>query len=157
MDDMVFMDAEIRPNRALSQRGFIILISVITLLNCASAAVFLAMGATLVPIFLALDVVAIVAAFLTSFAAGRQIERVKVTDRAVRVTRETQHWSKLVWESPTAFTRVSLTTEDDRAVDLQLALSGRRATVAGALSPSERADFALALEQAIGAARGLRR
>lgn len=153
MDDLVFMDAEIRPNRSLSQRGFIILICVITALNCASAAIFLAMGATLVPVFLGLDVMAIVAAFLTSFAAARQIERVRVTDRAVRVTRETPTASALVWESPTAFTRVSLLTEDDQAVDLRLALSGKETAVARALSPGERAEFAKALEGAIRQAR----
>ena len=37
----LYMDAEIKPNRSLSERGFIILISVITAFNCASAAVFM--------------------------------------------------------------------------------------------------------------------
>ena len=32
MDDLVFMDAEIRPNRSLSQRGFVILyVTILTL------------------------------------------------------------------------------------------------------------------------------
>ena len=35
MDDLVFMDAEIRPNRSLSRRGFVVLITVLTVLNCA--------------------------------------------------------------------------------------------------------------------------
>jgi len=153
MDDVIFLDAELRPHRSLSERGFIILISVITALNCASAAVFLAMGAYFVPMFLGLDVVAVVVAFLTSFAAARQIERVRVTDRAVQVTRETPKWSKVVWESPTAFTRVSLLTEDDQVVDLRLALSGREEPVARALSPGERAEFARTLEGAIRQAR----
>ena len=156
MDDLVFMDAEIRPNRSLSQRGFVVLISVVTVLNCASAAVFLAMGAVLVPVFLGLDVVAIIAAFLVSFAAAKQIERVRVTDRQVQVYRETPRWRRLMWESPTAFTRVNLLTEDDHAVDLRLALSGKEASVAGALSPGERADFARALEEAIYKARRAR-
>ena len=153
MDDLVFMDAEIRPNRSLSQRGFVVLITVVTVLNCASAAVFIAMGAYLIPVFLGLDLVAIVVAFLVSFAAAKQIERVLVTDRQVQVFRETPTWRKLMWESPTAFTRVTLLTEDDHAVDLRLALSGKEAQVAAALSPSERAEFAKALEDAIHRAR----
>ncbi|CAN5832884.1 DUF2244 domain-containing protein [soil metagenome] len=156
MDDLVFMDAEIRPNRSLSQRGFMVLITVVTVLNCASAAVFIAMGAYFVPMFLGLDLVAIVVAFLASFAAAKQIERVLVTDRQVQVFRETPTWRKLMWESPTAFTRVTLLTEDDHAVDLRLALSGREAQVAAALSPSERAEFAKALEGAISSARRAR-
>lgn len=153
MDDTIFMDAEIRPHRSLSERGFITLICIVTALNCASAAVFVAMGAYFVPIFLGADVLAVVVAFLASFAAARQIERVRVTDRSVRVTRETPKFSTVVWESPTAFTRVSVLTEDDRAIDLRLALSGKEAPVARALSPAERADFARALEDAIREAR----
>ncbi|MDP2011880.1 MAG: DUF2244 domain-containing protein [Phenylobacterium sp.] len=156
MDDLVFMDAEIRPNRSLSRRGFVVLITVLTVLNCASAAVFLSMGAVFVPMFLGLDLVAVVVAFLVSFAAAKQIERVRVTDRQVQVFQETPTWKKLMWESPTAFTRVTLLTEDDHAIDLRLTLSGKEAPVARALSPAERAEFAKALEGAIYSARRAR-
>lgn len=156
MDDVVFMDAEIRPNRSLSQRGFMVLITVVTVLNCASAAIFLSMGAVFVPMFLGLDLAAIVVAFLASYAAAKQIERVRVTDRQVQVFQETPKMSKLLWESPTAFTRVTLLTEDDHAIDLRLALSGKEAPVARALSPAERAEFARALEGAIYNARRAR-
>ena len=149
----LYMDAEIRPNRSLSERGFIILITVVTVANCASAAVFLALGATFVPIFLGFDVLAVIVAFLVSFQAAKRIERVQVTATEVRVTHETPKWTRLVWESPTAFTRVHVEKEDERTVALKLALSGREAEVAAALSPRERADFAKALERAIWQAR----
>jgi uncharacterized membrane protein len=149
----LYMDAEIRPQRSLSQRGFIVLIAVVTLANCASAAVFLAMGATFVPIFLGIDLVAVIVAFLVSFHAQKTVERVQVSARDVRVVRETPRDQQLIWESPTAFTRVALATQDDRAVDLRLAISGREVQVAAALSPAERGDFARALEKAIWEAR----
>ncbi len=147
------MDAVIAPNRSLSQRGFIVLIAVVTLANVCSAAVFLAMGATLVPIFLAVDVLAVVVAFLASFRAARRTERVFVTAREIRVTHEAPNWRKVVWESPTAFTRVAVQTEDERTVGLRLQLSGRGVPVAQALSPRERGEFAKALQAAIWAAR----
>ena len=150
---MLYMDAEIRPNRSLSERGFIILITVVTVANCASAAVFLAVGATFVPVFLGVDLLAVVVAFLVSFRAARRIERVQVTASDVRVTHETPKWSKLVWESPTAFTRLCVEKEDERTIALKLALSGREAEVAAALSPRERADFARALDRAIWRAK----
>jgi uncharacterized membrane protein len=153
MPSPYYMDAEIRPNRSLSERGFIILIGIVTVGNCASAAVFLAMGATFVPVFLAFDLMAVVVAFLVSFSAARRIERVQVTASEVRVTQETSKWTRLVWESPTAFTRVRVEKEDERTVALKLALSGREAEVAAALSPRERADFAKALERAIWRAK----
>lgn len=153
MDGLLYMDAVITPHRSLTQRGFVVLISVVTALNCISAAVFIAMGATLVPVFLGLDLFAIVIAFLVSFNAAKRVQRVRVTSAEVRVTSETAQGATLVWESPTAFTRVALETEDDRAVELKLALSGKEAPIAQALSPPERAEFARALQDAIRAAR----
>jgi len=153
MSSILYMDAVITPNRSLSQHGFVVLICIVTALNCVSAAVFMAMGATLVPIFLGLDVMAIAVAFLVSFRAAKRVERVQVSARAVRVIQETPRWTRVVWESPTAFTRVATETDDDVMVGLSLALSGQELPVAAALSPGERADFARALEQAIYAAR----
>ena len=77
-----------------------------------------------------------------------------VTSRAVKVVRETPKTSQVVWESPTAFTRVALEIyEDDMVHAVRLAMSGRHASIAAALSPLERADFARALERAIYDAR----
>ena len=148
-----YMDAVITPHRSLSERGFIILITVVTLANCCSAAVFVHMGATLVPFFLGVDVLAVVVACLVSYAGARQVERVTITARDVVVTHEAPNWSRVVWESPTAFTRVAIEREDNRMVGLRLALSGKNVAVAQALSPRERGEFAKALEHAIWEAR----
>ena len=148
-----YMDAVITPHRSLSERGFIVLIAVVTIANCCSAAVFLAMGATLVPIFVAIDVIAVLIAFMASFRASKRVERVLVTARDVRVTHETPTSSRVVWESPTAFTRVAVEKDEERTVGVNLMLSGREIPVAVALSPRERGEFAQALQQAIWEAR----
>ncbi|MGZ3375224.1 MAG: DUF2244 domain-containing protein [Phenylobacterium sp.] len=147
------MDAVITPHRSLSERGFIILIAVVTLANCCSAAVFVHMGAIYVPFFLGIDVLAILVAFIVSYRAARQIERVTITAREVVVTHEAPNWTRTVWESPTAFTRVAVVREENRTVGLRLALSGKELAVAQALSPRERGEFAKALEKAIWEAR----
>jgi uncharacterized membrane protein len=153
MDRLLYMDAEIIPNRSLSQRGFVILISLVTFFNVLAAGVFLYLGAHLVPLFLGLDVVAIAVAFLVSYAAARRIERVQVSSTEIRITHETPKWTQLVWSSPTAFTRIALEVEDEIPVALRLRLSGREVAVAQALSPRERAEFARALETAVWRAR----
>ncbi|MEO8114755.1 MAG: DUF2244 domain-containing protein [Phenylobacterium sp.] len=152
----VYMDAVITPHRSLSERGFVVLIAIVTVANCASAAVFIAMGASFVPIFLGIDLLAVIAAFVVSYRAARNVERVQVTAKDIRVLHETPKRSRLVWESPTAFTRVALDTEDERAVALRLSLSGKELAVAAALSPGERAQFAQALQHAILEARSER-
>jgi uncharacterized membrane protein len=150
----LYMDAEIKPNRSLSERGFVILISVITIANVASALVFLNMGATYVPVFVGVDLLAVFLAFVISFRSGRVVERVQVSADEVKVTYETPRASRVVWESPTVFTRVTTERdEEDRVMALRLALSGRQTAVAASLSPHERGEFAKALEDAIWRAK----
>ena len=100
------------------------------------------------------DVLAIAVAFMASFRAGRIIERVRVSSAAVVITYETEKASRVVWESPTAFTRVATERdEENRVMGLKVILSGRQAPVAAALSPGERSEFARALETAIWRAK----
>jgi len=154
IETSLYMDAEIRPNRSLSERGFVILISVITAANVASAAVFVKLGAHWVLPFLGIDLVAIIVAFLVSFRAARVIERIQVSPAEVKVSYETPKDVRVVWESPTAFTRITVEKdEEDRVMALRLALSGKETAVAAALSPGERGEFAKALEEAIWKAR----
>jgi uncharacterized membrane protein len=120
MSEIELLNVEIRPHRSLSDRGFIILISFVTAINCIAGAVFLSMGATLVPFFLALDVVAVLVAFAVSYASARRIERVVITESLVRLTEETPHRRVLIWEGPTAFTRLAAEAEADRLVTLSL-------------------------------------
>jgi uncharacterized membrane protein len=152
----LYMDAEIKPNRSLSERGFILLISLITAVNCVWTVVFVRMGAPLAPIFMAADVLAVFVAFMASFAAARRIERVQVSARDVRITLETPKQSRVVWESPTAFTRVLVEVEDEQTIGVRLGLSGKAVDVAAALSPRERGEFAQALQRAILEARAER-
>ncbi len=108
MSAVLYMDAVIKPNRSLPRQGFYVLIGIVTAINCAAAAVFLNLGAHLVPVFLGADVLALAVAFLASYRSGEQVERVQVSAHDVRITRETSKACALVWESPTAFTRVTV-------------------------------------------------
>jgi uncharacterized membrane protein len=151
---VLYMDAEIRPNRSLSRRGFAILIGLVTAANLAAATVFLLNGAAFVPIFMGLDVAALAVAFWASYRSGKVVERVQVSPAEITVRVETPNSAKTVWSSATAFTRVTrLCDEEDRVVALTLALSGRQIHVAASLSPGERRAFGLALEDAILQAR----
>jgi len=147
------MDAVITPHRSLSRRGFIILISILTFINAVTAVVFVAMGAGPVPVFLALDAVAVVVALAFSRRAAASVERIQVSAREVRVMLETSKGAQMVWSSPTAFTRVSLIGEAEDETDLRLRLSSREVAVARSLSRRERLDFCQALDGAIMRAR----
>ena len=147
------MDTVITPHRSLSEKGFIILIAVMTAINCATAVLFVSLGAAPVPVFLGLDLVAVVVARAVSNRRALRKERVQVSAAEVRVVLETPQGDQLLWASPTAFTRVNVVGETEDLPDLRLALSGRELPVGRALGRAERLDFAAALKQAILRAR----
>jgi uncharacterized membrane protein len=153
MNGPLYMDAVITPHRSLSRRGFIVLISVLTLINVATAAVFVGLGAGPVPLFLGMDLIAVIFALAASHRAGEIRERVQVTADEVRVILETRAGVEHVWASPTAFTRVTLGGRAERDGDLRLGLSDREIAVARGLRHCERLDFARALDRAILNAR----
>ena len=79
VDGPLYMDEVITPHRSLSERGFIILIAVMTAINCATAVVFVSLGAAPVPVFLGLDLVAVVIALAISNRRALRKERVQVS------------------------------------------------------------------------------
>ena len=130
-----YMDAVITPPRALSRRGFILVISVLTAINSATAVMFLALHAATVPIFLGLaDQVALESRLDQQPAqAALRRERIQVTAAEVRVVLESPRGAHTVWISPTAFTRVAMVGDpDEDDADLQLRLSDRGVAVARA-------------------------
>jgi len=153
MDGPFYMDAVITPHRSLSPRGLVVLIAVMTALDAAMAALFMAIGAPPIPIFLGLGLIAAIVALAASNRAAEKRERIQVTLAEVRVVLETPRGATTIWTSPTAFTRVSLAEAEDDEADLHLRLSGRELAVARALSRGERRAFARALDTAILRAR----
>jgi uncharacterized membrane protein len=156
MPAALYMDAVITPNRSLSMRGFYWLIGALVFFNLAVAGLMIALGAFPVPVFLGVDVLAVVVAFRASYRSGGLAERVQVSAQEVRVLHEAGRRRRTVWISPTAFTRVDVEHPGEPETRIKLRLSNRAVIVAHALSPLERARFAEALEAAIRTARAER-
>jgi uncharacterized membrane protein len=152
----LYLDEVIAPTRSLPKRGFAILMAAVIGVNVIVAILMLSLGAAPIPIFLCLDVLAVVLAFRVSYAQALQQERVQVTADQVRVMRDTRAGPRAVWTSPTAFTRVDLAPRGRYGAEVSLRLSGRRMTIAKGLGPKERAALADALDDAIRQARAER-
>ena len=148
-------DAVITPNRSLKTRGFVVLLGVLLTINLLIAGFFLAIGAIPVPIFLGLDVLGVWLAFTVNNRRALQEERVQVSAEEVRVLHQLGEAVRVIWRSPTAFTRVVVEGEEDEA-RVRLTLSGRSRVIGRSLSPPERNDLGRALDDAIRAARAER-
>lgn len=152
----LYMDAVISPNRSLSRTGLRVLLGVLIAFNLLIALFLLVLGAPPVLPFLGLDVLAIWLALNASFRAAERKERVRVTAEAVTVSREDEKGARIVWTSPTAFTRVDIDQPGEHEARVRLRIYRKRLTLGRALSPPERVEFANALERAIRDARAER-
>ncbi len=144
-----YLDRRIAPRRALSPRGLALLVGGLVVWNLVVGGFLFAVGAWPVPIFLGLDVVGVLIAFIVSNRRARNGERVSVSARAVSVERGE---GAVVWVAPTAWTRVEAPPPGARG-SLKLTSSGRSVVVGAALGAAERRRFAQALEHAVAAAR----
>ena len=142
----LYLDAELRPNRSLSQRGLVRLALFATAAFAAMGLfVFALHGVLVVHLYLLVALSGLLGAFQL-FRAG-SVEVVRVSADEVTVLRRRQ----LVWRSPTLFTRVEM--EDGRDETLALWQSDRRMPIARALGAEDRRAFARELEAAISRAK----
>jgi len=152
MTDTLFMDSIIRPHRSLSADGRRRLIAVFAGFSLIPALIFARLGAAPVLIYIALVVAAVIAALRLSARRGETHERIRVSARRIAVSRQGPGEEVLVWESATAFTRVTMTEEEFGHGVLKLELSGREIQIGRELSRPERLAFARHLKLAMSRA-----
>jgi uncharacterized membrane protein len=148
-----YLDKRIEPNRSLSERGMRWVLLFVALGNLIVAAFLFSVGAYPAPVFLGIDMVAIMIAFkVMEKNRRRRAERVRVQADAIEVLRPAAG-SEAVWRSAPVFTRVELDPSDPDAPRLSLASAGRRLEIGSALGGEARRALALEIETALGRAR----
>lgn len=147
-------DATITPHRSLGQNGFRIVMALVCLSSVVSSVPFVVLGAWPVAGFFGLDVLALFIAFHVNFRHARAFERIVVTPLEILLRKVSHHGREAVWRFSPTWTRLERQTDPDYGLlGLKLVSRGQSVTVAGALSPAERAGFADALGSALAAAR----
>ena len=146
--------ATITPHRSLGSTGFLILMLAIGGLSFASGMVFLLLGAWPVFGFLGLDVLLIYIAFRVNFRAARAYEEVTVTPSELTVRKVNHRGLVRQWTLNPVWVQLDRIVHEEFGIErLFLVSRGRRVSIAGFLSPQEKASFAQALSSALGEAR----
>jgi uncharacterized membrane protein len=146
--------AVITPHRSLGSTGFLILMLCIGALSFACGIMFLLIGAWPVFGFLVLDVLLIYIAFRANFRAARAYEEVTVTASELTVRKVNQHGKVREWTLNPLWVRLDRIVHNEFGIErLFLVSRGRRLSIAGFLSPDEKASFAQALSTALGEAK----
>ena len=146
--------ATITPHRSLGAPGFLVLMLAMSAISFVSGMVFLLIGAWPVFGFLGLDVLLLYIAFRANFRAARAYEEVTVTPSELTVRKVSHRGGVREWTLNPLWVRLDRVVHEEFGIQrLFLVSHGRRLSIAGFLSPGEKASFAHALANALGEAR----
>lgn len=147
-------DAELRPHRSLSPRGFLLLMSGVCALSFTGGLAFFLAGAWPVVGFLGADVLLIYLAFRASYRSGRLVERLHLTRDRLMVSRSWPGGRSRSWEFQPYWLQVvfdeQAAGDERRDCPLILRSHGKSLAVGGFLTRQERGEVAAALRAALG-------
>lgn len=141
-------EAELRPHRSLSPRGFMILMAVFGAVNFVAGTGFWLLGAWPVFGFLGLDVALLWLAFRYSYRQAQAREFIRLDAHCLTILRRDAKGREQVARLQPYWLRVDCRDDDEYAA-LSLCSHGRATSVGGFLSPEERRKLADALRQAL--------
>ena len=153
---IVYFDATLTPNTALSPRAFLIVMSLVGAMSFLGGIMFLSMGAFPVIGWFGLDALAIWYAFRKNFQNLAEETRVRITADTIRLRHVRPGKEPREASLPTAFTRLSLAQPARGPGELRLAYGQTAYAIGRFLSPRERKSLHDAIAAAITKARAER-
>lgn len=146
--------ARLQPHRALSRKGFLVLMACLSVISFAVGMAFLWMGAWPVFGFFGLDVGAIYVAFRIYNRRAKAIEEITVTPSEIRVRRVSPRGDVVEWAFNPLWVQVDRVEHAEFGIEqLFLVSRGRRVSIARFLGAEEKASFLSALMEALQAAK----
>ncbi len=150
----VYMDAELRPSRSLSPKGYWQVMALILAIAAPMLIYFLFLGMTPIVIAICLSVGITAFGFTQSFKHLSQRTFVRVTASTIDVQHFDRYGRQTCAQMPSAFTRVAVEkTNSDTHNGIRLSNSGKAYLIGRYLTPDEQEKFAESLKQAITNAR----
>lgn len=149
LDSDIFFAAVLSPNRSLSPRGFWILMAVASSLALVIGTGFMLVGAWPVLGFCGLEIALLYWAFSANYRSGRAGEELRLTERAMEVTRISPYGREKRWRFEPTWLQVLIDEPPEHHSKLRLESHGRALEIGAFLSPEERVQLAHALRDAL--------
>lgn len=144
----------ITPHRSLPHTGFVVLMVAFGAVSFIAGMLFLILGAWPVFGFFGLDVLLLYWAFRLNYRRGDAYEEVKVTPSTLTVRKVSHRGRVREWALNPVWVRLEKVVHQEFGIErLFLVSRGRQLTIASFLGPDEKADFALALGNALNEAK----
>jgi uncharacterized membrane protein len=152
--DVTIFSARLTPHRSLSERGFLLLMLLVSAVSFVAGLAFLLIGAWPVFGFFGLDVLLIYWAFRANYRGRAAREEITVTASSLIVRQISAAGAANEWALNPAWTRLESETDPDFGMHtLNLVSGGRSLPIARVLGPAEKESFAAALLAALNEAR----
>nr|WP_281281465.1 DUF2244 domain-containing protein [Denitrobaculum tricleocarpae] len=142
-----------RPNRSLSPRGFVILMSAVCAISFVGGLAFFLAGAWPVVGFMGLDVLLIYFAFRINYRDGRNYETLCMSPDDLEVTKVNYHGKAKRWHFQPAWLQVHIDNPVEHDSALTLRSHGKSLVIGSFLAPEERAEVANVVSEALMKAR----
>lgn len=150
MNDEPMFEAVLSPYRSLGRFGFVVLMSITTLITVVHMAIFAKVGAWPVFAFFGLDLALLFGAFWLSYRSGRTREFIRLsrTDLEVRKVapsgRTVDHQFNPFW------TRFNIARHEEIGItEMRISGQGRHTDVGSFLNPDDKESFATAFQRAL--------
>ena len=154
LDQPRLFSALLTPHRSLNHTGFVVLMSLVSVVSFATGIVFCWMGAWPVLGFFSLNVLVIYWAFRINFRRASASEEITVTPSELRIRRISHRGHVMEFVLNPLWVQLNRETHAEYGIEkLYLLSKGRRLAIASFLGPDEKASFAKALTAALQAAR----
>jgi uncharacterized membrane protein len=150
----ILFSALLKPHRSLSRTGFIILMTVLSVLSFVAGVAFLIRGAWPVFAISALNLLAIYIAFKINFRRAKASEEISVTPSELRVKRISHRGHVVEWVLNPLWVQLDQIAHEEFGIErLYLVSRGRRVSIGSFLGADEKASFAKALRAGLVAAK----
>ncbi|MCE3256354.1 MAG: hypothetical protein K0Q64_437, partial [Nitrobacter vulgaris] len=152
--EQTLFSALLTPHRSLSQTGFLVLMSIVTVGSFIAGMIFLMMGAWPVFLFFALDALMIYWAFRINFLQAKATEEISITHFELRVRRTSHRGHIVEWVLNPLWVHLDQKVHEEYGIErLYLVSRGRRISIASFLGPDEKLSFVKALSAALQLAK----
>ena len=154
LPEQTLFSALLTPHRSLSQTGFLVLMSIVTVGSFIAGMIFLMMGAWPVFLFFALDALMIYWAFRINFLQAKATEEISITHFELRVRRTSHRGHIVEWVLNPLWVHLDQKVHEEYGIErLYLVSRGRRISIASFLGPDEKLSFVKALSAALQLAK----
>ncbi|MDP2121148.1 MAG: DUF2244 domain-containing protein [Hoeflea sp.] len=150
MNDEPLFEAVLSPHRSLGRTGFVILMTLVTVITLIHMVIFVKIGAWPIFAFFGIDLLLLFGAFWLSYRSGRMREFIRMSRTDLEVKKVSPSGRAVDHRFNPFWTRFTIDRHDEIGITgMQISGQGRQTDVGSFLNPDDKESFASAFQRAL--------